>query len=222
MYMLDPIPKKNIIFIHGFMGCAQEWNPVIKLINANTSCLALTLPFHAKEYATEITNFKDLTRFIYSKLTHLKKPLTLIGYSLGGRIATHYALEYPNHIEKLILESTNLGLQTIPERKKRIKHDKKLSNDLLSDYSKFLDHWYKKPLWGNLVTNSNYTQLINRKLEEKPQALAKALTTFSLGKQKFLLPKLIKSKIPTLLITGDQDKKYSMLATNYKKKETSC
>ena len=134
---------------------------------------------------------------------------------MGGRIAAHYAITHPENIKSLILESSNLGLQTKEEKNLRLQSDQKLAKELIKDYPLFLEHWHKSPLWGNIITNNNYSHLISNKLEEKPQALAMALESFSLGKQDYLLPNLIQSKINTLLITGTEDEKYCNLAQSY-------
>ncbi|RAP37206.1 2-succinyl-6-hydroxy-2,4-cyclohexadiene-1-carboxylate synthase [Candidatus Marinamargulisbacteria bacterium SCGC AAA071-K20] len=207
--------KKTIVLVHGFMGSSDDWDSIIKLFEPISSCYTVDLPFHGKEQECQVSDFKELTIFLQSKLKNVPKPFTLIGYSLGGRVATHYALANPNDIQSLILESTNLGLSTLSKKNSRLKNDEVLAKELVYDYRFFLDHWYKKPLWGNIITNSNYSQLIDKKLEQSPQTLAKALITFSLGKQDYLLPPLIKSKIPTLLITGNEDKKYCTLASSY-------
>lgn len=44
----------------------------------------------------------------------------LIGYSMGGRVALAYAMNYPQRIHTLILENASPGLKTIEEREQRI------------------------------------------------------------------------------------------------------
>ena len=50
----------------------------------------------------------------------------LLGYSMGGRLALSFAIQYPLFVRKLVLESSSPGLITEQERASRVIQDRKL------------------------------------------------------------------------------------------------
>ena len=51
----------------------------------------------------------------------------LVGYSMGGRIALAYTVNYPGRVSSLILESSSPGLKSEDERTARRETDQSLS-----------------------------------------------------------------------------------------------
>ncbi|MFP3499098.1 alpha/beta fold hydrolase, partial [Pseudomonas sp. SIMBA_059] len=71
---------------------------------------------------------------------------TLLGYSLGGRVALSYVAKYPDEIKHLILESASPGLKTEQERQARRNSDEKLANEILQNgLQSFVDKWENIP-----------------------------------------------------------------------------
>ena len=57
-------------------------------------------------------------------------PTDLIGYSMGGRVALHFAATYPTKVRHLILESASPGLATEGERLERQVNDEELARKI--------------------------------------------------------------------------------------------
>lgn len=68
---------------------------------------------------------------------------SLLGYSMGGRLALRYCLAYPSApVKYLILESTGPGLLSSEDRKKRRLADEELGQKiLLNGAAWFADFW---------------------------------------------------------------------------------
>lgn len=77
----------------------------------NRRIIVLELPHHGQnamqdlELRTPAKSVKAMAEYVhqFQKAVQLTKSFDLMGYSLGGGIAAHYAVQYPQHLRKLIL-----------------------------------------------------------------------------------------------------------------------
>ena len=76
-----------ICFLHGFLGSPEDWEGVKKSFNFPSR--SLLLPGH-KNRPFNLSAFEE----------EIGSDVTLIGYSLGGRLAMHYALKYPKRVKQ--------------------------------------------------------------------------------------------------------------------------
>jgi pimeloyl-ACP methyl ester carboxylesterase len=99
----DSIP---IVLIHGTSSSLLTWDSVVnnlkdkhRIIRMDLPAFGLTGPNPFKDYS-----FDYYTRFVDSFLLKLAvNKCIIIGNSLGGGIAWHYALAYPQKVAKLVL-----------------------------------------------------------------------------------------------------------------------
>lgn len=150
-----------------------------------------------------------IIEFLKSK--NIKKS-TLLGYSMGGRIAVYLAIKYPEYFTKIIIESAQPGIKDEAERKKRINHDKKLVQNLISKpFPEFLKFWYNQHVFATLKSHKNFANLLQSRLKNNPENLAKSLLEIGSGVQPSMWKDLDTIKIPCLLITGEFDIKYQKI-----------
>jgi long-chain acyl-CoA synthetase len=102
-------PQRTIIFIHGFGGKAAQWHFQMQKFAMDNRVIALDLRGHG--LSDKPASGYDMQRIqldLETVLTQLKvsTPFVLIGHSYGGAIVTEYALNHPDHVEKLILIAT--------------------------------------------------------------------------------------------------------------------
>ena len=112
---------KKVVWLHGFTGSSSTWEEVISYLPSSVEMLTIDLIGHGQTdkpsdpacYFVE-EQIEDLhTLFQQLEWTHF----TLVGYSMGGRLALAYAAKYP--VDTLILESSSPGLADKEERQKR-------------------------------------------------------------------------------------------------------
>lgn len=215
--------KPPIVFLHGFMGSADDWNKTLPLLTADFFCLALDLPGHGQsndiEALDDVWSFENLCRRIDELMTHLGiQKFSLAGYSMGGRVALNFALTFQDRLLSLIIESSSPGIKKKAERQQRIIDDQRLTERLMNlPISKFLDMWYSLPVFIGVKKHPDYEEMIKRRLNNDPGLLARALITFSTGKHSFLEKNLSSLKFPVCLICGEKDPKYVDLFTHIKK-----
>lgn len=102
-------PKRTIVFIHGFGGKADQWHYQMQKFAMDNRVVTFDLRGHG--LSDKPSTGYDMPRIqldLETVLTQLKvsPPFVLIGHSFGGAIVTDYALNHPNHVEKLILIAT--------------------------------------------------------------------------------------------------------------------
>ncbi|MFT3708679.1 MAG: alpha/beta fold hydrolase [Archangium sp.] len=199
------------LFIHGFAGSAHGFDHLEPLLGDLFTATSVQLPGHgeeplARDWDSVIDGFDEL-------LTGA--PQVLVGYSQGARIALAVAQKFPERIERLILESGGAGFRRRHDRLMRRKADAALA-DLITTrgVEAFVAHWEALPLFAGLRTIAPAAQdaLRSRRVSHTPQGLANALEVMGQGAQPDLWPGLQRLRMPTLLITGAADEKYTRLA----------
>ena len=88
--------SETILFLHGFTGSTKTWQPIIEQLPETVRCITVDLLGHGKPIHLKTANgmnmceqLMDLHALIQSlNITNF----TLVGYSMGGRIALAYAL----------------------------------------------------------------------------------------------------------------------------------
>jgi 2-succinyl-6-hydroxy-2,4-cyclohexadiene-1-carboxylate synthase len=144
---------------------------------------------------------------------------TLIGYSMGGRIALAYAITYPEDVKRLVLESASPGLQSVTEQQVRIKADQSLANKIeLEGLPAFIDFWQDIPLFQSQKKLSDLKQQAIRqeRLQQSSLGLASSLKGMGTGSQPSYWSRLNELKIPVTLITGELDEKFQLIAQQMK------
>ncbi len=192
-----------LIFLHGFLGCKEDWKSMMRLLSPYYYCIAIDLPGHGKSLICE-EPLDQVIRFI----EELKRPCHLIGYSLGGRMALMIAERSPKLLSKKVILAGNPGLSLPEEKQQRIESDEVWA-EMLENHpiEYFLEKWYAQPLFFSLRQNKKlYQTTLNKRMKQDPFALAKMLRIFSLGKQA-----AYRQFEKTLFLYGAHDKKFATL-----------
>jgi len=103
------LPKRTLVFIHGFGGKAEQWQYQMQKFALDNRVIALDLRGHGLSDKPAVGY--DMPRIqldLETVLARLKvsTPFVLVGHSYGGAIVTEYALKHPKDVEKLILIAT--------------------------------------------------------------------------------------------------------------------
>src|SRR6202011_6209711 len=74
-----------------------------------------------------------------------------VGYSMGGRLSLHLALERPDLVERLVLVGATAGLASPADRAARRAADEALAGRLAAEgVEAFVDWWLAQPLFAHL------------------------------------------------------------------------
>ncbi len=211
----DP-SNPTLIFIHGFMGDHRDWDPITSAISDTHDCVAVDLPGHgqsvgegeAYDFASAATSLIDIADTVNAD------SFSVVGYSLGGRLALYFATMFAMRIDALVLESASPGLRNLAERAARRKHDEALACHLESQpLEQFIDAWYAQPMFATMHKHEDrFSALRQRRIEQDPKELTKNLVAMGTGAQPPVWDDLADHHIPTLLIVGEHDTKFRGIA----------
>ena len=89
-----------IAFCHGLFGQGRNWTQIAKGLSADHRVLLLDMPNHGRSPWTESFDYLDLADSVAGELEEVG-PVTLVGHSMGGKIAMCVALRHPELVERL-------------------------------------------------------------------------------------------------------------------------
>jgi isochorismate synthase / 2-succinyl-5-enolpyruvyl-6-hydroxy-3-cyclohexene-1-carboxylate synthase / 2-succinyl-6-hydroxy-2,4-cyclohexadiene-1-carboxylate synthase / o-succinylbenzoate synthase len=229
--------SKTVLFLHGFMGDKSDWSPIAKsLATLGHRCVAIDLPGHG-ETKTEIIN-SDATSSTYSiegisdTLRSLLEKMeiedvTLVGYSLGARVALSLSLssskEWKNSISSVISLSGTCGmLGDDVSKETRCERDAALAKNLRTSPSmlSFCTTWYEQPMWKPLVSRDGMSieevawKRATSVGEDRKDEIANVLEHASVGKQKHVWDELETNErnVRVTFIYGELDEKFASIA----------
>ena len=220
-----------IIFVHGFMGSDADWSVVQGHLNlqAGSRSLTVTLPGHG-DHPDPVPEqgLEGMAHWLAQRINQINQPrngelgsrLTLVGYSLGGRILMTLAtqiyagtskLAIPAGIKAMIIESAHPGLAAA-EKKARWQTDQEWSERLLSrPLPEVLERWYQQPLFED-VDGATLAGLADKRCLNDPRRLAEVITACSLAHQPDYRAMLLNPPFPLYYWYGERDEKYRCIA----------
>lgn len=204
------------------MGSQLDWKETIELLQTDYHCLALDLPGHGRTGRCpdpEAYTMTGAARMVAAMMNEKRiQSCTLIGYSMGSRLALHMAIHYTDRCSALVMESGSPGIQSAVERDVRRALDEKRAHELEnSDFESFLRSWYKQPLFESLKRDPVlFEQILERRRKNDPVELAKSLRGMGPGDQPALWQDLPHLETPLLILVGEMDLKYKRIAQEMK------
>lgn len=201
-----------LIWLHGFLGCLEEWQPVAAGMT-DYSHLFIDLPGHGKSSALQARHFQQVNDLLADTLISYNiLNYWLVGYSLGGRIAMHFACQKPAGLQGLIVEGSHPGLPHPEERQARFVADCCWAQRLRqAPLAEVLKEWYRQPVFASL-DEPQRAALITLRSRNDQHALAAMLEATSLGRQPNLRAPLAQLCLPFHYLYGEKDKKFAALA----------
>jgi 2-succinyl-6-hydroxy-2,4-cyclohexadiene-1-carboxylate synthase len=209
-----------LLLIHGFTGSGLSWGEdLISGLAQAHQVVAVDLIGHGEsDMSTDPERYRvgEMLQDLEQVLDALSiEKARWLGYSMGGRIALAGAVMTPSRMSSLVLESASPGLARENERKARRRADEALAEGILrGGMEAFVDHWMGLPLFatqGKLPPKVR-SQTRERKLQNRPEALAACLRGIGTGAQPSFWDSLLDITMPTLLMAGEGDGKFTQVA----------
>lgn len=199
---------KPVLFLHGFTGTSHwiDSLPAMPIRSVSPSLLQHGSTEHPTVCRSTMSQqVKDLSRLLDLD----DRPWTVVGYSLGGRIALTLAA-CDKRVEHVIGISTTPGLRSSKERSARRRQDEELARFIETEgLVAFVKRWENLPLWRQ--TEEMKHALRKDRLAQDPTALANSLRAIGTGHMPSLWGAL--EHLPrTDLIVGAEDHKFNAIA----------
>jgi 2-succinyl-6-hydroxy-2,4-cyclohexadiene-1-carboxylate synthase len=206
--MLCHVPE-TVVLLHGFAGTGRLWDPVVaRLDGERYRPLAPDLRGHGTAAAREPISFEGCIEDVLGLVAH---PFTLVGYSMGGRIALQAALVAPERIERLVLVATTGGIDDSRERAERRAADEALAAETeQGSIEAFADRWTAQPLFSGTPPQAAALWRADI-LENDPVALAAVLRGLGTGAMEPLWDRLPELPMHATVLAGERDAKFRAL-----------
>jgi 2-succinyl-6-hydroxy-2,4-cyclohexadiene-1-carboxylate synthase len=194
-----------VILLHGFTHTGRSWDPVIEALGERYRAIAPDIRGHGtasdREPATLEAVIADLSALAPGRFT-------LVGYSMGGRIALHLALAVPERIERLMLIGASPGIGDPAERLARCDADERLADEIEGlSIEVFASRWARNPV---LAGQPDWVH--EDRLRNTPAGLARALRGLGTGALPSLWERLGELRMPVVLAAGERDQKFRAIA----------
>jgi len=93
-----------IIILHGLFGLGDNWRTIARLMESEYQCILVDLRNHGRSPHDPEMNFSVMAEDVLELMKDLDlDDAVLLGHSMGGKVAMHFATTYPELTEKLIV-----------------------------------------------------------------------------------------------------------------------
>ena len=102
----SPQPVPTVVLLHGFGSSLHTWEDWVPVLSQDFRVIRYDLPGHGLTGPDARGDYTDARGIVVllDLLNHLGiQKISLIGHSIGGRLAWNFAAAHPERIEKLVL-----------------------------------------------------------------------------------------------------------------------
>lgn len=200
----------TIVLLHGFTQTGASWKTVADELGERYRALAPDIRGHGSAGRARPVGFAECAADVVAVGP---ERFTLVGYSMGARVALHVALSNPARVQRLVLVGATPGIADPLEREARRQEDLELAAELdaAQDIEAFARRWAAQPLLRRQPPEVAAAAHQDR-LRNEPAGLAAALRGIGSGATAPLWGRLGELAMPVRLIAGERDAKYRKLA----------
>jgi esterase len=93
-----------LLILHGLFGTLDNWKTLAKRLAETYNVFLVDLRNHGRSPHSNEHDYELMADDVRELIEDLKIPTpSIIGHSMGGKVAMKYALKYPTHIKKLVV-----------------------------------------------------------------------------------------------------------------------
>lgn len=204
------------VFFHGFMGSYADFEK----INPKGTCIKINLFGFGKNAPTvengEMFHMKHQVDSLYKLFKKLGlKDINLVGYSMGGRLALGFTINYPDIVKHLFLEGATAGINDDKQRKNRILADNKKADEVIKiGMEAFIENWENLPIFKSQKNLPLLQQkfMHNQRVNQKVNNVANSLKYMGAASQPNYWPVLANVTTKTTILVGQHDQKFQNIA----------
>jgi 2-succinyl-6-hydroxy-2,4-cyclohexadiene-1-carboxylate synthase len=208
--MMRDLMPPDVVLLHGFTHTGASWDPVVAALGERYRAFAPDIRGHGAASAVEPVTLKAVLADVAALAP---ERFTLVGYSMGGRIALHAGLEFVERVQRLVLIGASPGLAHPAERAARRAADEELAR-LVEDSTieEFAARWAQTPVLAGQAADV-LAAVHSDRLRNSPIGLARALRGLGTGALPSVWDRLGEIAVPVALVVGERDLKFTAIAT---------
>ena len=196
---------RRLTLVHGFTQTGRSWAPLVPALAEHFDVVTPDLPGHGGRADVRV-DMEGAARLLGEEGGRG----AYVGYSMGGRVALQLAVSRPELVERLVLVSTTAGIEDDDDRAARQEADEARAQALERDgLDAFLEEWLAQPLFAGL---SPEAAGLEARRENTAAGLAAALRLLGTGVMEPLWRRLLGVHAPVLVVAGERDDPYCVLA----------
>jgi 3-oxoadipate enol-lactonase len=191
-----------VVLLHGGNLDARMWDDQFVPLSQSFTVVRHDIRPYGRSATSEkgFSNVDDLRAL----LDHLGiTRASLVGLSLGGRIAIDFALAYPDRVDKLVLMGPGLtGYEFKIEDDQHMK--RAIDRAAAGDAQGAMDLWLEHPMMKPAMSNPRLAERI-RRIANDNLAIWERLSVVERVSNPPAIQRLSEIRKPTLLIVGEKD-----------------
>ena len=190
------------MWLHGFTQTKESAHQFRSILAGTYELFTIDLPGHGEN--ASISASLDETADLLADVLPTE-PFILSGYSMGARVALHFALRHRERLTQLVVLSATRGIRNEVERAQRRDQDNELADRIEHIGAEaFLDDWLAQPMFASLPDDP-----IERTARSRDaMGLSNSLRFAGTGTQAYLGDALASLDVPTLVVAGANDAKF--------------
>lgn len=209
-----------LLLLHGFLGSAEDFAPLLSRLPPATVSQAPDWPGHGR--LSSLRSAEDYSpdahaRIVSEWISSVEEPGTLLGYSMGGRLLQHALAGLPplGPEWRVVLVSCSAGIDDPAEAANRRAGDAAAARLLREGgMEPFLRYWHNQTMFQPMMglPPERLRPILARRTAADPEGLARSLESVgpgSLPSTRELLPRL---RCRVDVVAGGLDGKYAALA----------
>ncbi len=96
--------KQTILILHGLFGSKRNWQSIARQLSEHFRVFTLDLRNHGESEHTDAMRYEDMAGDVFQFITdHALEEVSVVGHSMGGKVAMQMALEHPEIIKRLVI-----------------------------------------------------------------------------------------------------------------------
>jgi 2-succinyl-6-hydroxy-2,4-cyclohexadiene-1-carboxylate synthase len=196
----------RMVLVHGFTQTARSWNHMTALFRERLGSDLDVVTLDAPGHGDRGDDHADLVAGA-RRLADEGGEATWFGYSMGARLCLHVALERPDVVQRLVLLGGTPGIADAGERAARRAADDALADEIERvGVDAFLERWVAQPMFAGVSAEA--AGMTDRR-RNTATGLAASLRRCGTGAQVPLWDRLDQIRVPTLVLAGERDEKYT-------------
>lgn len=208
-----------VVLLHGFTGSTTTWRRLADRLAPEFEVIAFDIVGHGQSDAPPAVERYEMRRCVDDLVAALRllglERAAWLGYSMGARTALQIAAHHPDAVDVLVLEGVTPGLAAPEERAARVASDEALADRIERDgLEAFVDFWQSIALWDTQdgLSADVVAAIRAQRMANSEVGLANSLRGMGTGAQEPLHDRLEAVSVPTLLLTGALDQKFTTIA----------
>jgi len=202
----------QLVLLHGFAGQPEMWDPVLRKLAVDVDAYCPVLPGHGRvPLIPRAGSFLNVVDFLAEELRP-RAPMSLAGYSLGGRLALALALRHPSLVRSALLIGAHPGIEHPDERAARRSWAEARAIVIEQrGVEVFAKEWERLELFATQSDQQIEEQRPARTAHDVA-GLAWVMRTLGTGSMPPMWDALVESTVRLRVLVGGLDEKYVAIA----------